>query len=544
MNRRLTNQTTAFSILLITLISQFTTEAKGQRFSIYENQQFQPYEKAIYQPGARFHTSIRNYRVDELKQVVNLDSVLYDGMRIRHDKQSFIRRLFKGHALQWETNAYTIHVNPLFNIEPGKESIEGKSTFVNTRGLYIDGTIGKNIAFYTDFVENQASFPKYIDDYIRLRNVIPGQGRAKRQNYDPKSQVLDFSQATGYVSMDAGQHFNFQLGHGKNFIGDGYRSMLLSDVAYSYPYLKLTTNFGNVKYQMMWSSMTHLEREGSGDTRYPVKYAVIHYLDWNVGKRLSLGLFEAVTWADMDTLGQKRGFDWHYANPFIFFRPVEYSVGSPDNVSLGLNTKWIVAKWLTLYGQLVLDEFKADEMFSGNKWWANKQGFQIGLKTFDLFGIRNLRWQAEFNQARPYLYSYYQPIQNYGHYNQELAHPMGANFREFNTVMNYRYHRWNLRVQAVSAMYGNDTQDINYGHNIFLPNEDRPYDYGHEIGQGIKTRLTVGDISLSFMVNPRNNFNVSAGYRVRRESTDTQELDTKFLWFGIRTSLKNLYYDF
>jgi hypothetical protein len=531
-------------ILSIAILLSFSAFTHAQSYSIYENQQYRPFEKAIYQPGAGIHTSIQNYTLNNLNRAVNVDSALYAGMKIPQGHLGFVKRLFFGHALQWETIDYTIHVNPLFNLEPGKEQTEGKSTFVNTRGLYIEGTIGKNLAFYTDFVENQGAFPKYIDDFFIEREVIPGQGKAKRLNHQASSQTLDYSQATGYVSVDAGQHFNFQLGHGKNFIGDGYRSMLLSDVAYSYPYFKMTTRLGNVKYMMMWSSLTHLEREGSGDTRYPSKYGVFHYLDWNIGKRFSVGLFESVIWADQDSLGNKRGFDWHYANPFVFFRPVEYSVGSPDNVSLGLNAKFIAAKWLTLYGQLMLDEFKADEMFSGNQWWANKQGFQLGFKTFDLLGIRNLRWQAEFNLARPYLYSYYEPITNYGHYNQELAHPMGGNFKEANTIINYRINRWNLRMQAVKALYGKDVDENSYGHNIFVGSNDRPYDYGHFIGQGLKTDLLIADMSLSFMVNPRNNFNIAIGYRYRNESNDVETLNTKFIYAGIRTSLKNLYYDF
>jgi hypothetical protein len=533
------------TLLLLSLAGMMLSSTlKAQSYYVNENNQFQTGEKYLYRPGAKFHTSIKNYRIDETNPLFNYDSTLYQGLRLPREKSNIFRRFFNDDLLRWKGEDYRISINPLFSFEAGQDKAGNENTFVNTRGLFIEGTIGKNVAFYADVLENQGSFPNYIDAFIQKSEVVPGQGKAKHMNYNATSQTYDYSQATGYISYQAGNHFNFQLGHGKNFIGDGYRSMLLSDVGYSYPYLKFTTSVANVKYQIMWASMTHLEREGSGDTRYPVKYGVFHYLDWNLGKRFTVGLYEAIIWADQDSLGNKRGFDYHYATPFVFYRPVEYSIGSPDNAMIGMNAKFIAAKWLTLYGQVMLDEFKQDEVFSGKKWWANKQGFQAGFKTFDLLGIQNLRWQVEYNQARPYTYTYYTPTTNYGHYNQPLAHPMGANFREGLTILSYHHKRLYTRFQFSKALYGKNTDNINYGGDIFIGSNSRPTNYGHFIGQGLKTNMTIADASFSYLINPRNNMNITLGYRYRKESNSKENLLTKFIYFGIRTSIKNLYYDF
>ena len=77
----------------------------------------------------------------------------------------------------------------------------------------------------------------------------------------------------------------------------------------------------------------------------------------------------------------------------------------------------------------MLDEFTAKEMFANNGYWANKYGIQLGGKYFDAFGVRNLDLQAELNMVRPYTYSHYDSTSNYTHYNQPLAHPLGADFR-------------------------------------------------------------------------------------------------------------------
>ena len=536
----------------------------SQRYSIYENQDFSLIEKHLYQPGNNFHTSVRQYQYNQMNRVINVDSMLYDGIKKPNGKLNFWKRIFHDDLLKWNKTDENLRVviNPLFNFEAGKESVDGTNTFINTRGLFVEGSIGKNFAFYADVLENQGSFPNYVESFIQERKVVPGQGKRKSI---ATTDSHDYTQATGYISFNAGRYFNFQLGTGKNFIGDGYRSMLLSDVAFSYPYFKFTTDFWKVKYMIMWASMTHLSRYGdatdepSQDISYPTKYGVFHYLDWNIGKRFSLGLFESVIWSayetsmesEQDTVTKYRGFDWHYANPFIFFRPVEYSVGSPDNVNIGFNAKYIAANWLTLYGQFMFDEFKFDELSSGNQWWGNKYAYQLGFKTFDLFGLKNLRWQVEYNRARPYTYSHNKVVNNYGHYNQSLAHPLGANFSEFLTIVNYRFKRWQLRGEIMKAKYGkDDVETNNYGGDIFKPNNNGPVingeikQYGHVTGQGLSTDLFYAEGSVSYLINPRNNFNIAAGLRLRNETNSQEKNETRFVWFAVRTSLKNLYYDF
>jgi hypothetical protein len=97
---------------------------------------------------------------------------------------------------------------------------------------------------------------------------------------------------------------------------------------------------------------------------------------------------------------------------------------------LGADIKWNFLNRFSLYGQLVLDEFTKDKMFGRTKDWANKWAYQLGLKYINVAGINNLDAQFEINQVRPYVYQHRYKSQNWIHYNQSLAHPLGANFRE------------------------------------------------------------------------------------------------------------------
>ena len=113
---------------------------------------------------------------------------------------------------------------------------------------------------------------------------------------------------------------------------------------------------------------------GSDNSRLTTKkFATIHHLNWNISKRVSLGIFEAIIWQAKDTL-YNRQFDVNYLNPIIFYRPVEYSLGSSDNALLGLNAKLKISNNYQLYAQFILDEFLLKEVFVVCGWWANKYG--------------------------------------------------------------------------------------------------------------------------------------------------------------------------
>jgi hypothetical protein len=57
-------------------------------------------------------------------------------------------------------------------------------------------------------------------------------------------------------------------------------------------------------------------------------------------------------------------------------------------------------------------------------------GLQLGAKYINALGIKNLDLQLEYNRVRPFTYSHRDSVANYTHYNQPMAHPLGANFSE------------------------------------------------------------------------------------------------------------------
>lgn len=542
-----------FTILLI-LVS--LAIAKAQPLFLPLNQEYNRYlQKSLYSNTTHFHTSIRPYYVPSIVSVgINYDSI-NQLLRIEKTfykkwKQKTWDKLLNDNVATFIKKDYAIIVNPLIDFSIGYDLLSsggddtpggGGGTFVNTRGFEIKGWVGKNVGYYTNFYENQARFPEYVGKYIRKNSIIPGQGMIHTRL---DNGGFDFNSASGYIVYQANKYFNFQLGHGKNFYGDGYRSLLLSDNSFNNLFFKATVDFWHIKYQVLYNQYIDIRDQTSYENGYARKYTTTHYLSWAISKRVNLSFFDVIIWSATDSAGTYRGFDLQYLNPIIFMRPVEFSIGSPDNAMMGLNLSVIVGKHNVFYGQFILDEFTFKEVTAGNGWWGNKQGFQLGFKGYDIFGVENLYFQTEYNWVRPYTYSQRMPIKNYGHYNQPIAHPYGANFWESVNFIRYNYKRFFIKYQFIYSIYGADPPGMNYGKDIYLSYYTRVQDYDNYVGQGIKTKLIYQNINLSYLINPSYNLNFTIGYTNRNLITDTETNKTNYIYVGLRTSIGNKYYDF
>lgn len=278
-------------------------------------------------------------------------------------------------------------------------------------------------------------------------------------------------------------------------------------------------------------------------SEFPKKYATFHFLSYNINTRFNVSFFESTIWQSTKN-NQPKTYSFEYLNPVIFLPAAIYKLNDSNNVMLGLNMKYKLFNKFALYAQLAIDDFKS---LKNNTNFHQKIAYQFGAKGFDIFTIQNLNLIVEYNQASPYTYAYENPAQNYSHYNQSLAHPLGANFKETIGILNFRYNDFFMEVKINYALYGDDTLNSNYGKNIFYAentNNNGPIILGNTLLQGIKTTLLIKDIRLVYLVNPATNFNLLLGISDRQVSSALLKKNSLYLYFGIRTSLTNFYYDF
>ena len=498
-------------------------------------------------------TFYRNYNIFSESENHTISTILHTGVKpfmlsnldsnIQNSEGSWLfRKWNKEHFIQEQTKEFSLIINPIINIEIGKEKGNNKLIWTNTRGIVADGKLGNKFTFYSSFLENQSVFPRYITNNIFSKSswIVPGQG----ESHWTTDSIFDYSMASGHFSYQLSRFSNIQFGTGKNFIGDGYRSMILSDNAFNYPFLKIQTTVGIFQYTNLYMEHMDLYSNPSEEFAYDKKYMSLHYLSANITNRWNLSIFESVVWGNTRT-PEFSGFDISYLNPIIFLRPVEFSLNSSDNVLMGLNSKFKISNSSHLYAQFVLDEFSGPSL-NGEGFWGNKYAYQVGWKYYNVFGVNNLVIQLENNLSRPYTYSHFNSSQSYGHYFQSLAHPLGANFNEIIFFTDYKHKKWEIHLQILKSKYGGKiiNDPTSYGNDIFMSNNDRPSDYGIEMFQGNLSNLNYYKFTVSYLFNPKTNLKVESGYVYRSLEDDYEENITNFFFFALKSDLFNRYYDY
>ena len=484
--------------------------------------------------NSNFHSSIKPTYIHEFGNYFNIDS-------INQERTTFNLPSIKN-----------ILLLPLVHSAIGIETNESKSLFNAGVGLQLNYDPIKKLSTSVYYQTNILNPPSYIRNQILTTGIIPQEGLAKLNN-----ENIQHANFGGYLYYTPNDIFNFEIGHGKNHWGSGYRSLLLSDASINYSYAKITTTIWKIKYVNLYANFQDINNPfeqsfWSGDN----KFGSFHYLSWNAGKRWSLGFFENVMWGGRDSLVH-RGFDPNYLNPVIFFRPVEYAVGSSDNSLLGLDLSFKISNDIKLYGQLVLDEFLLREVRTDllvklglkdksvqHGWWGNKQGFQIGAKWNNIGNCKNLYSILEFNTIRPYTYAHVSGLSNYGHLNTPLAHPYGANFKEMLWMLNFQKKNWNISFKHIYAVRGLDNDSSNFGGNIYKPYSQRESEFFNYTGQGVKSVMNYSNITFAYILNPLNMLHAFASITQRYELLPNEKLYRTFLTLGVKTGLHNTYHDF
>lgn len=440
----------------------------------------------------------------------------------------------KANFLEVKTDDFFLAVNPVFQYVQGVETGYNKSIFLNSKGAIARGTIGKKIGFSTYITDNQERGPQFFQQNVNLYRAVPGVGFYKSF----KTTATDYFDARGYITVKAGGAVDVQFGYDKNFIGNGYRSLLLSDWGNSYLFLKLNTRIWKLNYQNIFMELMPQFKK-VGDTLLDRKYAAMHHLSMNVTKWLNIGLFEGVMF------GRKNRFDFQYLNPIIFYRHIEGTVGSPDNAVAGIDFKANVAHRAQVYGQFLLDEFILSEIRNNPTSWVNKWGLQLGVKYIDAFGVSNLDIQVETNRVRPFTYTHNDTISNYTHYNQPLAHPLGANFQEVLGIIRYQpAPKWHLYMHAIYYNQGLDSASRNFGANIFRDYTTRTQNNGFKIGSGNKATVLNTFLQVSYEFRENIFFEVSGLYRHFKTTNIPVASTTTMFTGGVRINMFNRRYDF
>lgn len=401
-----------------------------------------------------------------------------------------------------------IGFNPVINFKGGIEKVNrvetmplqggnsgeyNKRLITNTRGAELKASIDDKIGVYTYITDNAINAPEYVDQRIMSNNVYPGETWVKgvKEGELTIEQIgeintVEFFSARGYLTFNITKHVHAQFGHDKQFVGNGYRSLVMSHNPNSIFFLKLNTQFSKFNYQNIFYEVNNWP-ELDDNNMVQKKFGAYHQISMNITDFMNISIFENVVFS-RGGADQAR-MELQYLNPVIFYKSVEHNMGSQagsiDNNFLGIDGKLNFLKKFQVYGQLVLDDLsfqtlkpdvdslmvqfgvKGERSYDTYASIHNKWAFQMGLKYIDVLGVNNLDLQFEHNRARPFTYAHFDQTNHYTHQGQSMAHPLGANFAE--NVIIGRFQPWPrlyLFGSIIQSKHGTDEDDTNWGSDL------------------------------------------------------------------------------
>lgn len=473
-----------------------------------------------------YHTSIF--------PVVNQNSLNYDSINYFEANRNWIERKFlqdnfislnKKDTLAGEVNDFKLAIDPILNLNGGvaRGINEIRATYTNTRGVIANLQINKRFKIETAFIENQSVFPIYISTQVTSSLDVLGQGRWKAF----KKKGYDYAMSSGVVWWQLSKNVEIYAGHGKQKVGNGYRSFFLSDQAFNYPYARidLTSHKLKLKYTATYAVLMNLKPTINNTINKPEGTEALiqkkpfsyQYLSCQPSKYISIGLFQGIVWKPSD---EKNRIDIspNYLNPLIFSNLATYGFNSTPQIIAGAETNLKITKNSQVYFQTVTDG-KSDSLKRNKSF-----GLQMGVKLFNAFTLKNLFLQAEYNVYGGNLNQITTSSGSsllYSHYGQGLSYRTNSSDgKEIIGMASYKYKRFLITAKA-----------------IVFAKED--YEKSSTFAEG----------KFSFILQPKTNMNVSAGCVLKdlHKKIDTVKDNpnrTQWIYLSFATSLFNSYYDF
>jgi len=447
---------------------------------------------------------------------------------------TFTEIIFKKHLFEAKGEDYFITISPILDLTYGKDvqDTNDRKLFQNTRGFLVEGDLFKNFSFSTGFFENQGRFSIYetnyyssigelypnqgIGKYITQNGVIPGSGRTKPFKLDG----FDYAYAIGNIVYKPHRSIILCAGNTSQFIGDGYRSILLSDNAAPAPFLRGTFKISK-KWQFNYLRMRAMNLmrrpvSSSVEAYYETKGFSANYISYQPTPKLSISLFEGIIWSRGDSITSKRPNPLIY-NPVPVIADMVVSDEEKNSV-LGINLSFAPLNEHRFYGQLAFGNLN-----------TKHNAFQLGYRGYNYFGLKNFMIQVEFNSVSKDMYTSVNERLNYSHFNLPMAHVKGNSFNEIIFRSNYE---WNRLYYDLKSIY--------YVLKDYSPLSLLPVNKSIIPENGT---VFLQQIELGYRINKKMNLSVFGNWQFRSSKLSTDLITNQF-FVGLRTGINNHYNDF
>ena len=490
--------------------------------SFYKDQIFSNKLETPYLKGSFFPVVLEDYHL--IKVINDSTKQYYDITHI----------LFQKHLIELKEEEFFMTIDPIIDFTIGKNFSDTTSRriFQNTRGLNIQGDIKKNFFFSASIYENQSRFNPYETAYYKALGelypgsdssyhtqnaVVPGLGRTKPFKID----AFDYASSSGFFVYKPTSFLRIFAGNNQQFIGDGHRSLLLSDNSFHAPYFRIDWTI-SLKFLFSYMRAKHLNLlrkpvSSSVESYYEPKGFSINYFTFLPNKKISLSLFEGSSWNRGDSIISKKVHPLFY-NPIPFISFITLQGKEEVSTVFGVNLSWQIAKKHRIYGQFGLTGFEIE-----------KNAVQIGYRGYDYFNLKDFMLQVEYNHVEKGMYEFSNRRLDYSHFNLPLAHIKGNGFDEILVRCSYE----KKRVYATTQLSYYTLKSYNE-RNLLSVYESNPQREG---------RVMFSSIEAGYRFNRKINLKLFLKWIYRTEKGETI-LPTNSISIGLKTGIFNSYKGF
>ncbi|MFZ4783950.1 MAG: hypothetical protein ACOYLH_00640 [Flavobacteriales bacterium] len=499
--------------VLIALLVFYAISAHGQQTDLLMGRwHASRLEEQVLKTKSMVHLGSKpvllNRKLDTISYAFMTDSMKY--------YSQLAARVMRDHLFQLKGKDYHISGDLLVDYRVGREfelDSASRGVYMAVRGIVLQGEIGKRFSFTTGFYEAQNYSPRYLRQFVDSNEVFPGWGRVKLF----KENGYDYSKSFGKVGVDIFSTLHAELGYGNHFIGNGYRSLLMTDGLMNAPYVELDwrSRNGIFQYRTWYSTLQSQQRLPLGDTPeslFKRKSGHFHYLSIKPANWLEFGVFEGmISQRVTDSTVVKQ--PWNAFQPLIGVNTLIANWDGEQNVYAGFQMSVQFERWM-VYSQYLVDDPASKRI-----------GVQVGAKFFSLF-LKGLDLQVEYNQTGAYTYAGSSALYGLNQVNQPLGHPLAGGVEEWIGIAEYRYGRVFARTKFNSIRHAVGEKG--------KWDADLDAETLEEFARIQQLECQVG-----YQLNLKTNAEIVFGYTYREGSY----VGNTYL-IGIRTNLHNNYFDF
>ena len=170
-----------------TNLKAFENKAYNSQLNIpFTHSDYSRFDRGMNLIGTNSHTASKPLIYDEVSKYYDFKA---EKEKLKKETDTWAgRKLWNEHLVQLQGEDYWFTIDPIFDLQVGKDTDASfNTTYNNTRGILVQGGLGKKFNFYTTVFESQGRFAQYVNEYAESLKafgpdpaIIPGRGIAKR----------------------------------------------------------------------------------------------------------------------------------------------------------------------------------------------------------------------------------------------------------------------------------------------------------------------------------------------------------------------------